>query len=117
MGWKTSGSSKQLIEANKCISSPKEIARLMNNFFLDKVETIRKSMPVSTLDLSKIQEIMLHKNCSLDIENVSLTKVKIFLTLSDPGHFFRGCSGEGGGRFGPPLRDTGTGKFCNFTQF
>ena len=48
----------------------------MNNFFLDKVETIRKSMPVSTLDLSKIQESMLYKNCSLDIEDVSLTKIK-----------------------------------------
>ena len=76
MGWKSNGSPKQLIEGNRCVQSPKEIAQVMNLFFINKVRTIRESIPDSVLDLDKVHESMQNKDCYFEVTDIPLSKVK-----------------------------------------
>ena len=50
MGWKGSDSPNKLYTNNKLETSPLENAITMNNFFIDKVETIKNELPAQTLD-------------------------------------------------------------------
>ena len=79
MGWKSFGSPNQLSVNNCLITSAKEIAQVMNCFFVQKVSNFRKSMPNSPLDTTKIEECMRDKNCCLEIEYMSVSKVKKIL--------------------------------------
>ena len=79
MGWKSSGSPHQLLVDNKLITSAKEIAKLINNFFIDKVQKIRIGMENASFSLSKVKEIMQNKTCKLRLKLVSVLKVKKIL--------------------------------------
>ena len=78
MGWKSTGTPTQLKVNNQLITSAKKIAKLMNEFFLNKVENIRASMPAADLNTSKVEEVMSNKNCSLSFKHVNVQKVKNF---------------------------------------
>ena len=43
MGWKSNGSPTQLLVDNKLITSSKDIAKLLNDFFVEKIERLRLS--------------------------------------------------------------------------
>ena len=79
MGWQKTGSPTQLQIENRLISSPKQIAQIMNTYFLNKVDRIRQSIPDSPLDTSKIEESMIGKTCCLEFKNISVSKVKKLL--------------------------------------
>ena len=79
MGWKSSGSPHQLLVDNKLVTSAKEIAKLINNFFIDKVQKIRSGMENAPFSLSKVKEIMQNKTCKLRLKLVSVLKVKKIL--------------------------------------
>ena len=76
MGWKSNGIPTQLKVGNELVTSAKKIAQHMNEFFLNKVETIRAGMASVRFNLNKVQDIMLGKTCSLHLKHVSLSKIK-----------------------------------------
>ena len=51
MGWKSQGVPAQIKVGNDLITSAKKIANLLNNFFVNKVETIRKGTPIARFNL------------------------------------------------------------------
>ena len=51
----------------------------MNEFFLDKVNRIRASMPAAEFDTTKIQNAMENKACRLQFSQVTVLKVKKLL--------------------------------------
>ena len=51
----------------------------MNEFFVNKVETIRAGIRVATFSVSKVQEIMQGKSCRMNLEHVNILKVKKIL--------------------------------------
>ena len=84
MGWKSQGTPSQLRVGNELVTSAKKIADIMNNFFIDKVETIRQGIPSTRFDLNKVNSIMANKRCSLQLKYVSQSKVnKVLKSLSN----------------------------------
>ena len=79
MGWKSTGTPTQLKVNNQLVTSAKKIAQLMNEFFLDKVNRIRASMPAAEFDTTKIQNAMENKACRLQFSQVTVLKVKKLL--------------------------------------
>ena len=79
MGWKSQGSPNQIKVNNALITSAKKIAQYMNEFFIDKVQTIRSGMAAATFSVSKVQDIMESKSCKMKIGHVNVVKVKKIL--------------------------------------
>lgn len=79
MGWKSTGTPTQLKVNNQLVTSAKKIAQLMNEFFLDKVNRIRASMPAAEFDTTKIENAMENKACRLQFSQVTVLKVKKLL--------------------------------------
>ena len=76
MGWKSSGTPHQLKVDNQLVTSAKKIAKLMNEFFIGKVQKIRSAMQNSVFSLAKVHDIMENKTCKLKLQHVSEAKVK-----------------------------------------
>ena len=71
LGWTTGGAPTRLLVNGKLISKPKEVATTMNEFFIKKVEDIRKEIPAEVenpLDLAR--KIMRNRNCLFKFEPV-----------------------------------------------
>ena len=84
MGWKSTGIPSQLKVGNELVTSAKKIAKHMNEFFLNKVETIRAGIASVMFNMSKLNDIMLDKTCHLELQHVSLLKVtKTLKSLSN----------------------------------
>ena len=83
MGWKgVSGPSRIRIN-NVLVSSASKLAQGFNNFFIDKIASIRSSMARAEFPIEKLKEIMYNKNCKMQLNHVSLAKVeKILKSLS-----------------------------------
>ena len=61
LNWGSSGPPTQLVFDGKIISSPSRISNIMNNFFTDKVKSLRNKIPAESSDpLSKLKEAMCH---------------------------------------------------------
>ena len=76
MGWKTQGTPNQIKVGSQLVTSAKMIAQGMNEFFLNKVQTIREGMTSVAFNMSKVHDIMLNKNCKMKLKHVSVLKVK-----------------------------------------
>ena len=84
MGWKSTGIPTQLKVDGVLVTSARKIAELMNNFFLNKVETIRAGIAFARFNMDKVHSIMVNKTCRLQLHHVSLVKVtKILKSLSN----------------------------------
>ena len=84
MGWKSTGIPTQLKVGNELVTSAKKIAKHMNEFFLNKVETIRAGIASVRFNMSKVHDIMSNKTCQLQLKHVSLEKVsKTLKSLSN----------------------------------
>ena len=80
MEWESCGGPPaQLAVGNKIISKASSIASEMNQFFIDKVETIRKQIPHIRNSFKECKAIMEGKTCKLGLRHVSLSKVKKLL--------------------------------------
>ena len=71
----STGIPTQLKVGNELVTSAKKIAKHMNEFFLNKVETIRAGIASVRFNMSKVNGIMLDKTCHLELQHVSLVKV------------------------------------------
>ena len=74
MNWKSTGIPTQ-IEVGKLVTSARQIAELMNNFFIEKVMVIRAGMREVDTNFSHCTGIMENKNCSLKLSHVSVKEV------------------------------------------
>ena len=84
MGWKSPGCPTQLVVNNRLVSSAREIAQLMNCFFVEKIETICKGIPYQSLDLTKLHQFMQNKECSLEFQYATVPKIcKVLKGLSN----------------------------------
>ena len=80
MGWTQKGPPSKIQKGTNLITSAKEIARLMNEFFILKVQNLRKNMPDIVPNFKACQNIMTDKQCKLGLSHVSLDKVKSVLS-------------------------------------
>ena len=79
MGWKTTGTPHQLEVNNVLVTKASMIAKLMNEYFISKVKTIRNSMNVAQENLSACLKLMIGKNCSMKLNHVTKETVKKLL--------------------------------------
>ena len=79
MGWKTAGIPVQLSVDGQLLTSAKQIAQVMNNYFIEKVYHIRRQMKTAPADNSKIETIMQNKTCRLQFHHISVSKVQKLL--------------------------------------
>ena len=79
MEWKTTGTPKQL-EINSClVTKASQVAKHMNEFFINKVENIRKNLDRVQENLTACLNIMRTKTCTLSLEHVTVKKIKTLL--------------------------------------
>ena len=79
MGWKKQGTPTQINTGSKLVTSAKLIAQTMNEFFLNKVQTIRAGMQPVACDMDKVHEVMVNKRCQMKFKHVTVSKVKKIL--------------------------------------
>ena len=75
MGWKKAGSPSQIEKDSILYSKAKDVAKHMNEFFLNKVSTIRRSFKNLPTNLSGCVKAMEGKHCKLSLRFISVQKV------------------------------------------
>ena len=79
MDWKTTGTPHQIEVSGRLVTSARQIATFMNEFFIDKVQRIRGAMAPSVHNFSACTRIMSNKHAKLSLKHVSLEQVKKLL--------------------------------------
>ena len=79
----------QLFYKGKLISKPQELANAQNEFFIEKINTIRENMPASDADpLQKLKRLMSYNQSSFSLSPAHPDEVdKIFGDLSNSTSF------------------------------
>ena len=72
LGWlnwtKSSSSPTKLFHNGKLETSPKELTKIMNNYYIDKIKKIRNDLPPANADpLSKLKEMMKDKTSTFNL--------------------------------------------------
>ena len=85
LGWGGGGPPTQLFSRGRMVTSPGGLASTMNKFFLDKVRTLRSSIPAVQSDpLIKMKEAMQDRGCSFKLKSVSEADVlKVIKSLKN----------------------------------
>ena len=77
LNWCSSGSPSKLYHAGQIVTSPARLANIMNNFFVNKITTIRHGLPPPTDDpLSTLKNIMKDRSTTFSLASVHPDKVK-----------------------------------------
>ena len=79
MEWRSAGTPSQLEVNNVLETKAHRIARIMNDYFIDKVRKIRDNMAAVPENLTECLRIMLGKGCSLSLQHTSLETVRKLL--------------------------------------
>ena len=79
MGWKSTGTPSQLEVNNRLETKASNIAKLMNEFFIEKVLQIRNGLREVPERLGECIRIMRGKKCSLDLTHVTVDTVRKLL--------------------------------------
>ena len=89
LNWNSSGSPSQLFFNGQLVTKPQEVARTQNEFFLDKITTIRENLPPPVIDpLGKLRSLMVGRTCSFSLSAVHPDSVdKIVSDLSNSSSF------------------------------
>ena len=80
MNWKSTGTPTQLEEDGRLVTSAKMIAQVMNNFFIEKIRSIRQSMALVAINMAPCKQVMKEKQCKLSFSYISVNKVTKLLT-------------------------------------
>ena len=71
LNWKSAGPSSQLFSEGALINTPEGLATTMNNFFINKVNRLRQTIPDSNMDpLHVLKESMNDRSCSFSFRPV-----------------------------------------------
>ena len=84
MDWKESGSPHQIVVNNKMYRKANEIAMLLNEFFIGKVNSLRNKFLGHSLNLAGCHKAMGLKKCSKSLSHVSVLKVEKYLRKLKP---------------------------------
>ena len=89
LNWKTSGSPTQLFHQGSLLTKPQEIADAQNNYFLQKISTIRENLPPAVTDpLGKLRKLMKGRKCSFSFRAVHPDEVdEVMSALSNSSSF------------------------------
>ena len=79
MNWKTTGTPHQIEVNGKLVTQASLIAKLMNEYFIDKVQKIRLAMGQTLENLSVCTKIMTDKQLELSLHHVTVEQVKKLL--------------------------------------
>ena len=70
-GWRKQGSPSQLFHDGHMYTKPKDLARIMNEYFINKVRNHVTSLaPPISCPIEPIRKMMQNKTCSLDLAPV-----------------------------------------------
>ena len=84
MEWRSAGSPNQIEVEGKLLTSAQSVAECMNQFFIEKVRTIRSSMTLLAPNFDSCKLTMKDKQTSLDLSFTSVKKVeKVLSQLSN----------------------------------
>ena len=71
MGWSASSSPTKLMDKGILVSKPRILAKIMNEFFINKVKLLRSKIPESLGNpISLVEKIMENRNCSFKLRCV-----------------------------------------------
>ena len=84
MEWKTSGTPNQLLLDNMLYRKASEVALLMNEYFVSKVNNLRSRFNHQTVDLSGCSKAMGSKRCSLSLQFVSVHTIEKIIKKLKP---------------------------------
>ena len=76
MEWKTTGTPHQIEVGGRLITKARLIATHMNEFFVEKIQTIRASMGQTPENLNVCSKIMNNKKVKLSLKHVSVENIK-----------------------------------------
>ena len=79
MEWSSQGPPQQLLVGGKLVTSARIIAKLMNEYFLEKIKKIRQGMGNISTNYEACKRIMSGKSCSLSFRHVNVEKIKKLL--------------------------------------
>ena len=79
MDWKDSGSPKQIVVDNVVYKKAADVAMLLNEFFVSKINSLRSRFQNQPLNLVGCKKAMNRKRCSLSLSYVSVHKVEKYL--------------------------------------
>ena len=79
MDWKCPGTPNQIVVNNVLYKKAADVATVINDFFLQKVENHKNKFKGGNLNVHGCRNIMLSKNCSLELGFVSVKKVEEFI--------------------------------------
>ena len=75
MGWRRAGSPSQIMKDNVLYTKAKDVAKHMNEYFIEKVATIKNSFGNVPVDLESCRRAMHGKKCKLGLSHISVQKV------------------------------------------
>ena len=73
MGWTATGTPSQIEVGNKLETKPSRIAEVMNDFFIDKVITIRNGLKNVPENLTECWKLMRGKKCKMGFSHVAVS--------------------------------------------
>ena len=75
MNWKTCGTPDQLEVNNQLVTKAADIAKIMSEYLINKVKTIRHNMVAVPENLNECSNIMKGKSCSLSLQHTTVKTV------------------------------------------
>ena len=87
LNWTTSGAPTQLFHDGRLENRPIGLAECMNNFFINKIETLRNNLEASEADPhSNLQKLMSNRDCTFKLQPVHPDMVgKLICNLKNSG--------------------------------
>ena len=71
LGWSSGGPPTRLLENGVLQSKPSDLARIMNTFFVSKVQNLRNNLPPSELNpLDQVETLMQQRTCTFQLRPV-----------------------------------------------
>ena len=79
MGWSSADTPSQIEVGNKLETKPGIIEEILNNFFIDKVLTIRRELRKVPESLIQCWDLMREKTCKMSFSHVTVATVRKLL--------------------------------------
>ena len=71
LGWSSGGPPTKLMNNGNIFSKPKDLAKIMNNFFINKVKLLRRNLPRNAEDpLALVKRLMSNRRCNFSFKCV-----------------------------------------------
>ena len=76
LGWSKGGPPTKIISEGNIFSRPKDVAKIMNNFFINKVRLLRNNLPPNPGNpLILVKKLMENRKCTFKLKCVHPDKI------------------------------------------